>query len=204
MRHVNTILDYWFEGLDEDTKITNDSVWMKKWFAKDKNNDHYIKKTFEKDVINASLGKYKDWEESVEGRLALIILLDQFSRHIYRGKSQAFENDLTALELSFRSIKDGTVDRLRLIERTFLYLPLMHSENIEIQEMSVKCFEKILNRAQEEEDINVEFFQNSLNYAQRHFDAIRQFKRFPHRNKILKRRSTSDEIIYLQDPKNNF
>lgn len=204
MKRADKILDYWFEGIDEDTEITKNSLWMNRWFGKSKENDSFIRKNFEQDVNNASLGKCKDWENLTEGRLALILLLDQFTRSIYRGKSAAFDNDLAALELSFRSLKDGTIERLRLIERVFAYLPLMHSENLEIQEMSVQCFNKLLGRAEEEEDVNIAFFRDSLDYAQRHFDAIKLFKRFPHRNKILKRRSTSDEIKYLQDPRNSF
>ncbi len=112
--------------------------------------------------------------------------------------------DLKALELSFRSLKDGTIEKLRLIERVFVYLPLMHSESIEIQEMSVNCYTKLAARAEEEEDVNLDIYQSNLDYANRHYEAINLFKRFPHRNKIVGRRSTSDEIAYLQDPANSF
>lgn len=200
---INDVLNFWFEDLDEDTAIKG-SETAKRWFIKNEKNDKFIKKNFEKDVKKAAKDEYKDWEETPEGRLALIILLDQFSRNIYRDTPKAFENDLKALELCLKSLKDGTVERLRLIERVFLFMPLMHSENLELQELSVQSFEKLYKRAEEEEDINAEYFQSNYDYAVRHKEAIELFKRFPHRNKTLNRRSTSDEIEYLQDPNHSF
>ena len=202
--HVSHILNFWFEAIDLDTQLTKEHPTVKRWFSKNKKTDEYIVKEFKADLLNAQTGDYNSWAQTTEGGLALMILFDQFSRNIYRDSAKAFENDLKALELSLRSIKDGFDERLELYERIFIYMPLMHSELLEIQEESVKYFGKIVEYAKTWEDPSLEYYQYTFEYAQRHHDIIKQFGRFPHRNKVLKRRSTSDETTFLGQTGSSF
>lgn len=204
MERIEAILQFWFGDIDEDTEVTMDSEYSKKWFGKSEELDKEIKKNFEGDVKKAIKGQLDDWADDPRGRLALIILLDQFTRNIYRDSPKAFDSDLKALELSLASLKDGFDGRVGFVERQFMYMPLMHSENLEVQKNSVEVFAKHLEEAERYEDPSVEYFRSVLEYAQKHHDVIERFKRFPHRNKILGRRSTSEELAFLEEPGSSF
>ena len=203
MNQFNPILAFWFEGLN-DQSVIQDSPAAKKWFKKDFKFDAEIKERFEEEIINASCGKYREWEASMRGRLALIILFDQFSRNIYRNSPRAFESDPLALNLTLRSLKERTDKDLSLIERTFLYMPLMHSENFTDQEFSVKYFGDLVGDSRAVSPQNVPYYEYSLDYARRHRDIIKQFGRFPHRNQILRRPSTKEELAFLEMPGSSF
>lgn len=205
MERYEEILQFWFGNIDEDTVIAKGGTLSQRWFGKNKNFDAEIKKNFEADLNRAAVGKLKEWEESPRGRLALIILLDQFPRNIYRNTVKAFDYDLQALEHCLVAIKRKQDDQLNLlVERQFLYMPMMHSENSIVQEQSLQYFKLLAEEAERFEPQNVEYFQYTLGYAQRHYDAIKQFQRFPHRNKILKRKSTSGERSFLESPGSSF
>ncbi|MCA9400753.1 MAG: DUF924 domain-containing protein [Candidatus Omnitrophica bacterium] len=197
MERYEEILNYWFEDLDEDSIISQDHPVVRKWFDMSLETDQYIQDQFMSDYKEAIAGTYDHWIHDPRGRLALIIIYDQFSRNLFRDSAKAFEADYKALELALSSLKDGFDGRVNFIERIFYYMPLMHAENIEIQTISVETFEKFLNEAERYEDQNVAYFQVTLAYAKQHYDVIKQFKRFPHRNKALDRRSTSDETAFI-------
>ena len=204
MERVAAILDFWFEGITEETQLMDDLPVKKRWFGKDDSVDEEIKKKFGSDLTKARKGKYTSWMETSVGSLALIILLDQFSRNIYRNSAKAFDTDLQALEYCFLAIKSGFDEELSLIQRQFLYLPMMHSENLRIQEKSLDYFRGLVEDSATLEPHNTEYYQNVLEYAQRHRDVIERFERFPHRNEILKRRSTSTELEFLKSPAASF
>lgn len=204
MERYQKIIQFWFEDLDEDSVLTPESPLVKKWFQGSKSLDLEIKKNFEDDLKAADRGEYVAWEAHGYGRLALILLYDQFPRNMYRGEARAYHYDLKALELSLRSLKDGFDGRVYFIERIFYFLPLMHSENLEVQESSLEAYEKLLREAERYEDQNVPFLRYVLDYARKHMDAITRFRRFPQRNSALNRRSTSEERDYLDDPGNRF
>lgn len=204
MERYEEILEFWFEDLDEDSLVTPESELNRKWFAKDSKLDKDIKSKFAGDVKKAAKGEYDSWIEDPRGRLALIIILDQFTRNVYRDTPEAFSNDLKALELALMSAKDEFDGRVYFVERIFYYLPMEHSESLEVQETSVNLFQKLYNEAQRYEDQNAPYLKYVLDYAQRHLEVIKLFGRFPHRNKTLGRRSTSEEIEFLQDPNNWF
>lgn len=204
MERFHDIIKFWFENLDEDSLISPDSDLAKKWFRGNSTLDAEIKKNFEGDLKKADNGEYASWEEDGYGRLALILLYDQFARNMYRGEEKAFAYDLKALELALRSVKDGFDGRVYFVERIFYFMPLMHSENIEVQSSSVEVYEKLVREAERYEDQNVPFLEYVLEYARKHMDAIERFRRFPHRNNALGRRSTSEERDYLDDPENSF
>jgi len=204
MDRIEIILDYWFEGIDEHTVLSGDSQIVKRWFVKDEQVDVEIEKQFGPDLIKARKGKFNDWVQTPRGRLALIILFDQFSRNIYRDSPKAFDKDLQALEYCLRSIKDGADEKLTLIERIFLYMPMMHSENLKVQEKGLEYFGRLVKIAEENQDKNADYFKYTVDYAQKHYDIIERFQRFPHRNEIFNRRSTPSEIEFLKEPGSSF
>lgn len=189
MPPFDKILNYWFEGISDETLIDKRALPFRKWFAKDKQIDDEIREQFESDLTKAQKGEYKDWEHSIRGRLALIILFDQFSRNIYRNTHKMFENDSRALELSFRSINENLDGQLQLIERMFLYMPLMHSEDLNIQKLSLKHFEQLLEEAKQKSPRNAPYYQSNLGYARQHFAVIEKFGRFPQRESLRNHQS---------------
>jgi len=186
---INAILEYWFEGIDDSTAIDVKECPFKKWFLKDEKVDQDIREQFESDLIKAGAGEYKKWEETLQGRLALIILFDQFTRNMYRDTENMYAYDAIALELTQRTITDGTDKDLMLIERAFFYLPLMHSEDVGLQQQSVKCFTKLVEEVKANSGDNADYYEYSLKYAKEHHDTIAEHGRFPHRDAILNRTS---------------
>ena len=204
MERVAAILDYWFEGITEETCLWEHEAIKGRWFANDTAVDEEIKKKFSSDLTKARKGKYSTWMDTSVGSLALILLLDQFSRNIYRNSAKAFDTDLQALEYCFLAIKFGFDEELSLIQRQFLYLPMMHSENLRIQEKSLDYFKGLADASETLEPHNTEYYQWVFDFAQRHHDIIARFERFPHRNEVLKRRSTSTELEFLKSPAASF
>lgn len=155
-----------------------------RWFKADPAFDIEIGRRFESTWRRARDGQLRDWENARDGRLALVLLLDQFPRNMFRGQPTAFTTDSAALELSKRMIVDGddlTVDPQM---RRFVYMPLMHSERLADQEHCVALFENAGD-------------PDNKKFAAIHADIVRRFGRFPHRNAILGRNSTDDETAFL-------
>ena len=128
-----------------------------------------------------------DWKKTAEGCLALVIILDQFPLNMFRGNAKSFSTEKKALKITHFAISKNFDKKLNHIQLAFLYMPLKHSENIEDQNLSVELFNK-------------EGLENNLRFAKHHRDIIKRFGRFPHRNAILGRTSTTDEIEYLNSP----
>ena len=204
MIRVSEILNYWFQGMDGNAIIDKQALPVRRWFAKDKKIDEEIREQFEADIKKGRHGEYKDWEETITGRLALIILYDQFSRNIYRNTPQMFENDSLALELTLRTIQERRQGELPFIERMFLFMPLMHSEDLHIQRMSLECFESLIKGSREKSPANVSYYEYTFDFARRHYEIISRFGRFPHRNAILKRISTDEELAFFKQPGSDF
>lgn len=197
---ITKILDFWFEGINDDTPIDRKASPFNKWFKKNGSFDCEIKKQFEADLVTAKEGGYKDWEKTITGRLALVILFDQFSRNIYRDTPKMFEQDTAALKLSLHTLTEKKDRELSLIQRQFLYMPLMHAEGLNIQELSLKCFGLLVEESKNRHAHNTPYYQYTLEYARKHHRIIERFGRFSHRNAILKRTSTSEEEEFLQQP----
>ena len=204
MERLKAILDYWFDDLSDDKLLDKKSVVYKRWFGGGRQVDEEIRKNFEDDLKKAAAGGYKEWELTPRGRLALIILFDQMTRNMYRGTAQMFTFDPLALALTQHCLKDGTDQQLSLIERQFLYMPLMHSEELKDQELSLQKFTHLVEDSRTQSPHNTLYFDNSRDYAQRHWKIIAQFGRFPHRNKLLGRPSTAPEQAFLQTPGSSF
>jgi uncharacterized protein (DUF924 family) len=204
MASAQEILEFWFEHLDDSQKIHHSLPHVRKWFTKNAQFDNTIRERFETDLINARQGQYKAWEHSAIGCLALILLFDQFSRNLYRNTPAMFATDSVALDLTRRCIEEGLDNQLPLIYRVFLYMPLMHAEDLEVQELSMKAFQILVDESKLKSPQSVPYFEYTLAYAKRHRDIIKQFGRFPHRNKILARPSTAEEEIFLTKPGSSF
>ena len=167
------ILNFWF------VETTPES-----WFKKDDNFDAAIKDRFGKTVTKALAGKLDHWANDAEGCLALILMLDQFTRNIFRHSARAFSGDEMALALSLRCVERKYLDADKPFYCQFMLMPMMHSEEIDIQDMSLPLFETYTSKLTHE-------------YAIKHRDIIARFGRFPHRNAILGRPSSSDEDQFL-------
>jgi len=180
-------LNYWFEGVNDSTLINKKALPFKKWFIKDKKVDEGIREQFEPDLTKAADGEHKDWEESAKGRLALIILYDQFSRNMYRDMPRMYAYDALALNLTLRTIDQRRDYELSLIQRVFLYMPLMHFEDPTLQQLSVRCFTNLVEESKAKTPDNTHYYEYTLKYAREHHDTVIRFGRFPHRDAILNR-----------------
>jgi uncharacterized protein (DUF924 family) len=158
------------------------------WFAKDDAFDQSIRDRFEGLHMRASHGELADWDQTPEGALALLILLDQFPRNLYRGSAHAFATDPLAYAVARRSVAAGFDQKVAPELRPFFYLPFEHSERMEDQDGGVELCEA--HKA-------VTGDGDTLKWAQLHRDIIRQFGRFPHRNRCLGRITTAEEQAYL-------
>jgi uncharacterized protein (DUF924 family) len=201
---IHAICQFWFKGIDDRTTIDKNKDPFKMWFMKNEKLDEGVKKHFEDDLEMAAEGKLKGWEDSVNGRLALVLLLDQFSRNIYRNTVKMFEYDEKALALSLLTVNDGEDLKLQLIERVFLYLPFEHSENIAMQKLSLKYFDTLIKESKRVNPANTAYYEYTFDYARRHYEIIERFGRFPHRNAILNRAITPEEAEFLKQPGSGF
>lgn len=193
------VLDYWFGDGVDGAQIAEQQAAL--WWGKSAETDQEIRERFETLLQVLVNGGNRYWLQFAESRLAAIVVLDQFSRNIYRDTPTAFSADRLALNWSLSGIESGLDKQLRPIERVFFYLPLEHSEDLYIQARSVFLFKQLLSQV---DDKQKEAFANFLDYAERHAAVIEQFGRFPHRNKILGRESTAAELEYLAQPGSGF
>jgi uncharacterized protein (DUF924 family) len=194
MSRIDDILLFWLGDLSENPFPTNK---FGLWFANDPELDARIRDTFGDDIEAAARGDYDDWKGTPRGRLAMLILLDQFTRNVFRGTADAFKYDPIALEIALEGIEAGDDQALLRIERLFVYLPLEHAEDRELQARSVALFEALAAEAPESEQ---GAYKEFLRHAVLHREIIDAYGRFPHRNEILGRASTQEEIAYLEDP----
>ena len=168
---------------------------------KNEHTDEYIRDAYHAILSDAISGQFDFWKNTPRGYLCLILVLDQFPRHIYRGKTGAFAQDPLALELVLQGLKDKIDQNLFPIERCFFYMPMQHSEDLSIQERSVELYAKL---AEEVHESIKPSFQEFHKYAKMHLDVIKEFGRFPHRNAILDRESTPEEAAFLKQPGSSF
>lgn len=171
------------------------------WFERDREFDAEIAARFTASVHAAQQGGFADWQESPEGALALLILLDQMARNIYRGEAKAFLGDARALGVAGAALARGHDRATPFDRRHFFFLPFEHSEAMADQDRAIDLFTRHFQEAPSEQK---HFAEIQLDYAHRHRDVIRRFGRFPGRNAALGRPSREDEIAFLADPKNVF
>ena len=185
------VLDFWFGELGEEVPATDRNAL---WFQGGEETDKLIAERFQPLVSQAGLGELGYWAAEPKGSLALIILLDQFTRNIYRGLSAAFRYDSLALAICKRGLANNHDEELSAIERVFFYLPLEHSETVEDQEECVFRFDRL---RQSVSPAHAMVFEGFYQYAVSHHDVVQRFGRFPHRNAVHGRLSTQEELDWL-------
>ena len=180
MNNAQTVLGFWFTEIDSAL-----------WWKKDTAFDEQIRTRFGATHQQAIHGELAHWRTDAHGRLAEVIVLDQFSRNLYRNSGQAFAYDLTALVLAQECIRLGLHEQLSTVQKSFLYLPFMHSESLDIHEQAVQLY-------------SIAGLEFNLKFELKHKVIIEHFGRYPHRNIVLGRSSTTEEVLFLQQADSSF
>ena len=180
MAEKEEILNFWFKECKPE-----------QWFKKNDDFDQLIGKNFSNTIDDAIGGKMDGWEYTETGCLALIIVLDQFTRNVFRDNQRAFVGDNKALVLSHKCSDKGYLQNPDINRRKFMLMPMMHSENINVQDTALPLFKKYAS-------------EKDYEYAEKHRDIIARFGRFPHRNVILGRKSSNEELEFLKQPGSSF
>ncbi|MFC1750088.1 DUF924 family protein [Pseudomonadota bacterium] len=178
--NAQAVISFWFHELE-----------TKQWWIKDKSLDELITQRFEDIHASATAGELYTWRDTPEGRLAEIIVLDQFSRNIFRNTSRAFSYDGMALVLAQEAIHAGCDKALSPTHKAFLYLPFMHSESSLIHQRATELF-------------NQPGLEDNYDFELKHKMIIDRFGRYPHRNKIFGRESSPEELVFLEEPGSSF
>tara|TARA_R110000851_G_scaffold97125_4_gene210610 strand:- start:69 stop:668 length:600 start_codon:yes stop_codon:yes gene_type:complete len=199
MTDPQQILDFWFGTETDDQAIADAQASL--WWAKSAETDARIQRQFETTVQAAAEGMLDEWSTTAQGRLALILLTDQFPRNIYRDTPLAFGFDSRARQLCIDGLDLGHDQALRPIERVFFYLPLEHSESRDDQALCVALMRQLIRDAA---PVHRTLYEGYLDFAVRHQVIVDRFGRFPHRNRILGRADTAEERAFLQQPGNEF
>jgi uncharacterized protein (DUF924 family) len=195
------VLQFWFgEGNRSDPTLGQQR--MGDWFRKNDEFDAEIRRRFGDTLDAAARGELEGWADTPVGRLALVIVLDQFSRNAYRGDPRAFAQDARALGHTKAAIASGEDRELAFWERLFLYLPLEHSEELATQEQCMAVFGNMVDEA--DDAVVRKSAEFLFDYARRHHEIIARFGRFPHRNAVLGRTSTPEEEAFLREPNSSF
>lgn len=185
------IVTYWF-GQDNQSLSTSQ---LKRWWRRDSHHDHHLKQHFEQDLLNAREGLYDSWMNQAQGRLALNLLLQPFSRAIFRGKAEAYQYDTLSTQNTLQAIKLGHIHELRPIERIFLYDSLSHGEDLSYQEHYLTLLNELAPQVEADLSFCYAWFYCTALLRK---NIIERFGRFPHRNAILHRESTPEEKVFLE------
>ncbi|MDP3822807.1 MAG: DUF924 family protein [Burkholderiales bacterium] len=189
---AQAVLDFWFaaEGEPEHGAVRG------LWFRKSDDTDRQIAERFGPLIEQALRGELEAWAAEPHSALAQIVLLDQFTRNSLRDTPRAFAGDKRALAAAMAMVGSRQDETLLPVQRVFVYLPFEHAEGMGMQEEALRLFSRLV--------VEAPALQGMLDYAQRHHDVVQRFGRFPHRNEILGRQSTSDEIEFLKQPGSRF
>jgi uncharacterized protein (DUF924 family) len=190
---ASAILEFWL-GPENERDAPAPEI-RRRWYAKSDEFDARLRREFGADLQRAHAGELDAWGQTPRGLLALVILLDQFSRNVHRGSGRMFEHDDRALALAKQGVGRGDDTRLKAAECQFLYMPFMHSEAIDDQRHSIELFDRLARVAPG---------LDCRSWAQSHHDIVARFGRFPHRNALLGRNSTDVETEFLKQPNSGF
>lgn len=196
---VNDILHFWF-GEDKSDPLAHAHLW----FSAKPEFDEEVKRRFETLHHQAAKGELSHWLNYPQSCLAYIILLDQFSRNIYRQTPLAFSQDELALSACLQGKEHKLDKELNVVWRLFFYMPLQHSEDLNNQKLSLALMKQLVEEAQSGAPALLAAMNNAFDFAKQHYDIILNFGRFPHRNEILERESTQEEILFLSLPNSKF
>ena len=190
--NAQAVLDFWFAAKGEPEHGAVRDLW----FRKSEATDRQIAERFGPLIEQALRGELEAWAAEPHSALAQIVLLDQFTRNSFRDTPRAFAGDKRALAAAMAMVGSRQDEALLPVQRVFVYLPFEHAEGIGMQEEALRLFTRLVADAAG--------LQNMLDYAQRHHDVVQRFGRFPHRNVILGRQSTAQEIEFLKQPGSRF
>lgn len=185
------ILEFWFGTPDDPSWGKN----RKAWWLKDADFDDEVRRRFLATHEAAARGDLDSWAGTAAGSLALLILLDQFPRNLFRGEARTYDTDAQARAVAQAALDRGFEDGLTEIQRWFLYLPFQHSERLDDQLHSLTLYDRLSEGGDN---------ANTKKSAQRHYEIVVRFGRFPHRNAVLGRPSTAEELAFLKEPNSSF
>ncbi len=188
---IDEILQFWFGDLVGGFPVNDrEDIWWKGGAELDREIDMLFGAR-----VNAALrGELNVWKETPRGRLALVLLLDQFTRSIYRGMAEAFKGDEIARAIVLESLGKQHDEALDFAERIFFYMPLEHTESLDMQDLCINCLDRLLLDVPLKERYRV---HSVIDFASQHRDMIARFGRFPYRNHVLGRESTAEELAFL-------
>ena len=189
---IEAILSFWFQ--EKELSAPQIDGRMDVWFGEDSTLDEQIRDEFADDIEAASNDKLDHWAHKPVGRLALILVLDQFRRNAFRGQPEAYAKDKKALKLCVEGAMEKKDKGLTPIQRVFFYMPLQHAESRKVQAKSVEIFTRLADAVSA---TYIETFMTIAQFAELHRDIVEQFGRFPHRNRMLGRENTPEEEEYL-------
>ena len=193
------LLEWWFGKAESSREVAADKG--KLWFGKRDSQDLEARTRFGGRVEQALTGGLTDWAQCPEGWLALVLLLDQLPRMIFRDSPKAFSGDIRAQALVAQGMAADFDRQLRPIQRVFIYLVFEHSEHLAVQNEGVSRYIELVAQ---QPDVDRALFADYLDYAEKHQKVIAQFGRFPHRNAVLGRESTAEELAFLSKPGSRF
>jgi uncharacterized protein (DUF924 family) len=193
---IDSVLDFWLEP-KPTTPAENEAAWQKWFFKSSPELDRTITERFGELLARARRRELDDWKATPRGRLALIVLVDQFSRNVHRSRPDAFSADALGLELARDGYDSGAFDDLDLAEHLFAAMPFRHAENVDAQRRGVDLAQRLAMLAAKKQPELLPAYVDGVEWARRHYDVIARFGRFPHRNKTLGRESTPEEAEYL-------
>lgn len=197
--NAEAVLKFWLGS--DDLNPAEFKTQQKLWYDSRTDTDNEIRREFKSDLTSAELGDLSHWRNTAAGSLALVILLDQFTRNLYRGTPRAYANDVQAQALVVSQLEKGGLQRFNIPGLIAFYQPLHHAENLPLQRTAVSLFEEMLEHASDEW---CETIRRNLASIESHCDIISKFGRFPHRNEILSRQSTPKEVQYLQKDRRTY
>lgn len=196
---IKEILHFWF-GEDKSNLL----LYSHRWFLASPDFDQAIRAAFSDIHASGCKGEIYYWVEQPQSCLAYIILFDQFSRNIFRGTPKAYLQDTLALNALLHAREHKLDKELSIIQRFFCYMPLQHSEELSHQKLSLALLKQLIDETKENKIELLKTIKNAYGYAQKHYDIILNFGRFPQRNLILGRENTQAEQVFLSFPHNYF
>jgi uncharacterized protein (DUF924 family) len=196
---IDEVIEAWFGPDPAPTKEI-----FQRWFTKDPAYDDELRTKFGALHADAAAGTLDRWRETARGELALIVLLDQMSRNMFRDDRRAFATDDVALSLARDLLGSGRARELTPYQRMVALLPFQHAEDRDAQAEGVAAYSTLLDEVRATDPVAAEMLTGSLSYAERHRDIIEKFGRFPHRNAVLGRTSSVEELAFLEQPGSRF
>ena len=198
------VLTFWFGDWDDEVPLTEDDPQPKRWWSHEPATDADIRQRFGTLYSEIAAGGHRDWEATARGLLARVIVLDQFSRVIHRGSAQAFAHDSEARRMCSSALEKAWDRDLAPIERSFLYLPLMHAEDRAAHRRALMVYTALAEEVEELGIARADYYRNIVGFELRHKQIIDRFGRYPHRNFPLERTSTPEELAFLEEDGSSF